>query len=197
VNHNLKTQERFLEMVKAGIFVADPDKGIFRVKRAKSRRPGEYADMPIPFKLGSLEKHYMRFHLGGRKGPWMYVHVAMWVYFNGLVPKGSEVNHRNTNKLDNRLSNLEILTRKNHVEHTKQHGLYASGDRNGSRTRPDRRPKGEDIVTARLNRVMVRVIKLSSALDPSITEEWLGNLWGVDRSTIGLVRRGKTWRDVP
>ena len=38
------------------------------------------------------------------------VHKFVWTYFKGEIPEGFEINHKNNNKEDNRLENLEILT---------------------------------------------------------------------------------------
>lgn len=41
-----------------------------------------------------------------------YVHRLIWEAFNGPIPEGMQVNHKNEIKTDNRLCNLEICTSK-------------------------------------------------------------------------------------
>lgn len=41
-----------------------------------------------------------------------YVSLLVWEAFNGPIPEGYEVNHINENKEDNRLDNLNLMTRK-------------------------------------------------------------------------------------
>lgn len=36
-------------------------------------------------------------------------HQVVWVWFNGLVPEGFEIDHINNQRLDNRLENLQLL----------------------------------------------------------------------------------------
>ena len=43
------------------------------------------------------------------------VHRLVWEAFNGQIPDGYEINHINENKLDNRLENLSLLTRKENI----------------------------------------------------------------------------------
>lgn len=41
-----------------------------------------------------------------------YVHRLVWEAFNGKVPSGFEINHKDENKQNNSLSNLELMTHK-------------------------------------------------------------------------------------
>ena len=46
----------------------------------------------------------------------------VWVYFNGPIPEGHDVDHINDNSLDNRLENLQLLTRKENLR-KRGHGI--------------------------------------------------------------------------
>ena len=39
-----------------------------------------------------------------------YVHRLVWEAFNGPIPKGLQINHKDENKLNNCLNNLEMVT---------------------------------------------------------------------------------------
>lgn len=45
------------------------------------------------------------------------LHRAVWAATHGHIPDGHEVHHLNTNRDDNRLSNLVLLTEEEHQEH--------------------------------------------------------------------------------
>ena len=46
--------------------------------------------------------------IGGRRRQKME-HVLVWERVNGPIPKGYELHHKNDNKLDNRVENLELV----------------------------------------------------------------------------------------
>ena len=45
------------------------------------------------------------------------LHRVIWEAFNGPIPGRLEVNHKNLNRSDNRLENLELLTHRENVQH--------------------------------------------------------------------------------
>jgi hypothetical protein len=57
----------------------------------------------------------------------------MWLVFNGEIPAGFEVNHRDGVKTNYRLRNLELLTPLDNTKHAHNTGLISSrkGVRNG------------------------------------------------------------------
>lgn len=48
------------------------------------------------------------------------LHVYVWEYYNGSVPEGCEVHHKDLNKNNNEIENLQLMTSKEH------HKLHAS-----------------------------------------------------------------------
>lgn len=73
------------------------------------------------------------------------IHRVIWTAINGLIPKGMEVNHIDENKSNNKIGNLNLLTRKdnnnwgthnercakariNHPERSKTVGAYKNGE---------------------------------------------------------------------
>ena len=45
------------------------------------------------------------------------IHRCLWEAFNGPIPNKLEINHKNLDRSDNRLANLELLTHKQNVQH--------------------------------------------------------------------------------
>lgn len=52
------------------------------------------------------------------KGGYVFRSFTNWEYYNGKISKGYDIHHKNRNKLDDRLKNLELMK---HGEHTKLH----------------------------------------------------------------------------
>lgn len=48
---------------------------------------------------------------------WYQVHRIVWEAFNGSISEGLQVNHINEVKSDNRLSNLNLMTRKENINY--------------------------------------------------------------------------------
>lgn len=44
-------------------------------------------------------------------------HRVIWFYFNGEIPEGLEINHKDEDKSNNTLDNLELLTRADNVRY--------------------------------------------------------------------------------
>lgn len=53
----------------------------------------------------------------------IHVHRLVTAAFLGICPEGMEVNHKNGNKLDNRLSNLEYVSHDENMKHSVRQGL--------------------------------------------------------------------------
>lgn len=66
----------------------------------------------------------------GRKGA-KGLHVAIWEFYNGKeVPKGYEVHHKDGNPLNNDISNLECISRKQHFEkHREELVAYSTSEK--------------------------------------------------------------------
>jgi hypothetical protein len=113
------------------------------------------------------------------------VHRCVWRAHRGEIPKGLEINHINGKRTDNRLENLELITRSENILHkfrvlgNRSKGRGAQGSKSGMAkfTEQDipkireRSAKGEGYAAI--------------AIDYGTTPESIGN----------IVRR-KTWRHV-
>lgn len=93
-----------------------------------------------------------------------------------------DVNHKNGNKLDNRVENLERVTHSENVIHAFETGLA-------------KKQLGENHHSHKLTRKDVEYIRsVHSKRDSHFGATALASKFGVDRTTISDVVNGKTWR---
>ena len=122
--------------------------------------------------VGRLDTHgYVAVSDGGHT---YRAHRMIWQHVHGQIPAGMEINHKNGIKTDNRIENLELVTRSENALHASRTGLtdYA-GERNGR---------------AKLDDTAVRVIRTSKH-----KTRVLAAAFGVSVSTINRVRAGRVW----
>ena len=129
VNHSGNNQNRntkrdikypdFLESeINSEIWVDIPE-NLFKVKDLKISNLGR---IKKPYKVknnlgcygsetitsyGASEKNYCEVKRNGRR---FKLHRLVWECFKGPIPDGYQVNHKDNNKINNRVSNLELLT---------------------------------------------------------------------------------------
>lgn len=112
-------------------------------------------------------------------------HRAVWLAFNGPIPEGLEINHKNGVRSDNRLVNLELMTRRQNAQHKfdvlgyRSHGRSLTGVRNHA---------------AKLNEQRVREIRSLHATGRTLVS--LAAQFGVTPVAIGAAVRRRTWKEV-
>jgi hypothetical protein len=104
----------------------------------------------------------------------VYAHVLLAEAFFGPKPHGMEVNHKDCNKLNNSLENLEYVTPKANVEHAKRNGRYLRGQKHPA---------------AKLTENQIKLIRASQS-----TAKDLAKVFHVTKGTIHKIRRGFHWK---
>ena len=116
--------------------------------------------------------------LGGRRRGCLYAHRLIWEVVHGPIPVGLEIDHLNGRKADNRLCNLEAVTKSENIRRAVAMGLA---------------PVGEKRSDSKLTAALVREIRRTAGKVSN--REWARTL-GVDAKTVRLARDGTTWRHV-
>jgi hypothetical protein len=124
------------------------------------------------------------------------VHRVSWEIHNGPIPGGLHVLHRCDNPSCVNPAHLFLGTHNDNMAdmYAKQRRQAARGERNGSRTKPERCPRGERQGLAVLTAESVLKIRDQYNHGASLAE--LGRTYGVDRSTISAVVTRETWKHV-
>ena len=158
--------------------------------RVRSIRKG------IVMKASLTNRGYPMLALG--RGPRFYIHRLVMLAFIGPCPEGYEVNHKDYNRQNPKLENLEYVTGKQNRDYSHANivASRARGDRSGPRTRPEAFPIGEQKWNAKLNPEKVKMIRLLRE-EHKITLKQLASQFGVDNKVIRNVCNRVTWKHVP
>jgi len=117
---------------------------------------------------------------GKRKKKKFYVHRLVAETFLGEIPKNMVVNHKDGNKLNNHVSNLEIVTSKENNDHAKANCLLNI--------------KGSSHGKSKLNEQ--QVLKIKQMFIDGYSDKEIASIYDVSRGTINPIRRNKTWKHV-
>jgi hypothetical protein len=142
-------------------------------KRAEKSWNGKY-----------LQVHLMLQGMRGIAG----AHRLVWFYFNGRIPSGLTINHKDGNKHNNHPANLELATHSEqslhayHVLGFRPAAMFKSGHAGSS---------GEVNGASKLTRALILEIRQSS--DKGVV---LASRFGVSATTISRVRNDVLWKEV-
>lgn len=118
-------------------FEAEEDKLPLFVEMLKSRGYYIGSDNHIRSKKGSLISKLLRngYYMTGRQynGKIYYFmeHRVIWVWHNGPIPKGLVINHKDYNRANNDINNLELMTPKENSEYSRCHYNPPRGEKSG------------------------------------------------------------------
>lgn len=112
----------------------------------------------------------------------LYVHRLVALLFIGDAPDGHIVNHKNGQKQDNRIDNLEYVT----PSENNLHAFRVLGHRSRS---------GERVPTSKLTAKQVKEIRNLYA-SGGVTQQQLADRYGVVAPCIHQIVKRKTWKDV-
>lgn len=131
-----------------------------------------------PVTLRDNSSGYLTVSMSGRT--WT-VHALVMRAFVGERPSEMVINHKDANKHNNCLSNLEYVTKKENSRHAWDHGLVPSG-----------RHKGESHANAVLTSNDVREIRM--LLQEGTSQQKIAERYGVCRGTVYAISKNKLWR---
>ena len=144
-------------------------------------RKGASAKLNGPLCLNSTSRGYLAAALfKENKGHRKLVHRLVATAFLGCPEQGWEVNHKNGNKTNNAVENLEWVTSSRNKLHAFDTGLYKIGEQHYNA-----RFREEDIRSIRK-----RIRDGERACD-------IAREYGVHRGTIGNIKRKTVWSRLP
>lgn len=172
---NRRKYARAQEYIQSGAWIADPHAGVVH-----SRRTGK----PLRTRVCDRGYHHYAVNLpGGSRETCKTIPVriarVIWESVHGVIPDSLEVNHKDGNKSNNSISNLELTTSSENKRHAVRTGLWKPAF-------------GERVAFARLTEAQVREIQ--TLLAQGVTQSVIGERYGVAQATISWINRGKSWK---
>lgn len=136
----------------------------------RTRKYNNSKDTPLRACMG---KHYFAVALSkGGTAKTRLIHLIVCDAFLG-IPKGLCVNHKNGVKTDNRLENLEVVTRKENERH--KWDVLKTGAKNNAKIT-------QDIADH------IRVLRATG-----LTLKAIGDQYGITSNNVSQITRGRTW----
>mgnify|MGYP002676368142 CR=1 FL=1 len=140
----MKAIDVIREQVEQGIILVRKDGKFWKIANKVNNQTES-----IPIEPKRMEVHLKSGYLGvvawkDGKQYLMLAHRAMWELFVGAIPEGKDINHKNGNKQDNRLENLEVVSRSQNLKHAVRTGLktYSNYPKQYSKEAKSLRSKG-------------------------------------------------------
>ena len=112
-----------------------------------------------------------------------YLHRLIWTAFRGPIPSGLEVNHKDGDRANNSLDNLELVTRSANMLHCFEE-LSPSLNR----------VRGTEHHKAKLTPEDVR--QIVSLHRSGTSQRELARQYGVSKNAIRLILKGRNWKHV-
>jgi len=105
------------------------------------------------------------------------VHQLVMESFVGQKPHKHDTNHKDGNKLNNALANLEYCTKSENTKHSYDNGLQKP-------------PRGQECWNCKLTDLQVQEIK-RELLSPNVSQSELAKTYNVSNALISNIKHGK------
>jgi HNH endonuclease/NUMOD4 motif len=135
----------------------------------------------------SLKKGYRTFHMcANGVSKYRYAHVMVWEAFEGPVPDGLELNHKDRDRDHPALTNLEVLTHAGNIQHS-----FRTFPREKFNVVP--KPGSTNGCAKLTEESVIEIRKLRAAGERRID---IARRFGVSDTAIGLITSRKKWRHI-
>jgi hypothetical protein len=161
-----------------------------RVRSLKDRGRGKAGAILSPG-INRLGYHFLLLSKASKKRC-IFVHRLVLAAFVGERVIGTEVNHIDSNKANNRPQNLEYVTHRQNMAHAVRNNLMPAGDRHWSKTHPERVLRGEQNAQAKLTDD--NVLDIRCRLAYGVKGVVLAREYSVSDMLISKIKRREIWK---
>lgn len=167
-------EREIISMIDSGILKID-SMGLIWKCQSKHKEYDGYR-VHHPRLIGHNNHGYIRIGIYNKDGKTVhaFAHRIVFMFYNGDIPEGIQVNHKNGIKHDNRLSNLELMTQSQNI----RHAFHVLKRKMGNHTNIPRHWK--------IPREAIEVIKNSTESVKDLAEKY-----SVTTTRINQIRGGK------
>jgi hypothetical protein len=124
------------------------------------------------------------------------VHALVAEAFIGARPSGLQIRHLDGDQSNNDVSNLAYGTAAQNEADKALHGTKATGDKNGTHTKPEKRSRGSCHGKTALHENDVIYIKAQLDIGGRGVGAKLARTFGVSPQTISDIKSGRVWSHV-
>jgi hypothetical protein len=136
-------------------------------------------------RISSYGYHVASLYLN-KKPVYIRVHRLVMQEFVGDIPEGYQVNHKDANKSNNSVDNLEYCTPSQNIIHSYSLGLQKT-------------KRGANHPRARLTEAQAKALKydvIPNMKSAGITFKELAKVWGVSDTTLCNIKTERTWKHI-
>lgn len=119
--------------------------------------------------------------------PTITVHKVVATTFIDKSDENLQVNHKDGNKLNNNVENLEFVTPKENMEHASRNRLI-------NVAKHKLNAKGENNNSAKLKEI--DIVDIRNLIKDGLTDKYIAELYNVSRSNITMIRLRRSWKHI-
>lgn len=170
----------FIEELRKGYFRIDNEGRIWRI--AIKHPSNEFLKIPKREMKHINNAGYIqiRSRINGKDYSCL-AHRIIWIYFNGEIPDGFEINHKNGIKTANWPENLELSTKSENLKHAHKTGLKQT-------------LKGEELSHSKLTNKDVKEIRLRHSQGETQTS--IAKEYNIGQQHVSKIVNRKTWKHI-
>jgi len=158
---------------------------VMRVKTGKNTTPGKILKRQVK-RTGYIQVGLYK----NKKTKWRTVHSLVLEAFVG-PPNGSVCNHKDFDKSNNNLSNLEYVTREENERHALENERHALENGHKQNSLETRKQLSSDSPSRKITEI--DALQIRDFAKKGMYQREIGELYGLSQTHVGRIISGKRW----
>lgn len=162
------------DFILAGLYSADKEGAIYSHRDGKKKK----------LILSRKPNGYLKFNAYGfGVSKTFHAHRFVWVFFNGFIPGNRQVHHRDFDRQNNSISNLELATPKQNSRASSRMGRFSISKNVGSKN-------------SKAKLCETKVVEIRKLLQDGISVSKIAIEYCVGTTAIYDVKHGRRWKHI-